>query len=159
MGFEGILKKMYDGIFSFLVLIVSAMLLIGAMQVFSRYVIQYSLYWSEEIMRYLNIWTIFLGLSVGIPRGIHVAIDALIGSLKGKKKEIATLIVQALTLVFLILLVVIGIKFTIFNMGQLSPAIRIPLSYVYISIPIGGFLALLFTIGEIIKSRRDGVVQ
>ena len=159
MDYENALKKLNKYVFAFLVTIVCFMVVIGSMQVFWRYVLKSSLYWSEEIMRYLNIWTIFIGISVGIPRNIHVAIEAIISFLKGRAKIVATMLVYILSLLFFILIIVIGIKFTLHGMGQISAAVRLPISLVYISLPIGGILSLIFTIGEIMKYWKEGVVK
>lgn len=48
-------------IIAVLILILSVMLLVGAMQVIWRYVLQQSLSWSEELMRYLYVWATMLG--------------------------------------------------------------------------------------------------
>ncbi len=159
MFYTNIMDKLNKIIFAILVIMVAAMVVIGGMQVFWRYVLRNSLHWSEEIMRYLNIWTIFLGISIGIPKGIHVSIDAVIRLLKKRVRLMVTLLIHGLTMIFFILLIVIGIKFTTFNIVQVSPAVRIPLSYIYVSLPIGGILGLLFTIDETIKSWKGGADQ
>jgi TRAP-type C4-dicarboxylate transport system permease small subunit len=135
------------------------MMAVGGMQVFWRYVLKNSLYWSEEIMRYMNIWTIFLGISIGIPRNSHVAIDAIIRSLKGKARFMVTMFVYLASLVFFAMMLFVGIKFTLYNMGQLSPAMMLPMSMIYMAIPISGFFSILFMIGEIMKYIKEGVTQ
>ena len=159
MGYVKMLDKLNKFIFFILVVLVCIMMAVGGMQVFWRYVLKNSLYWSEEVMRYLNIWTIFLGISIGIPRNSHVAIDAIIRALKGRAKFAATITVYIFSLVFFVALFGIGIKFTLYNMGQLSAAMRIPMSMIYISLPVGGFLSILFTIGEILKYWKSEVAQ
>ncbi len=159
MTYEKMLDILNKMIFAILVVLVCIMMTVGGMQVFWRYVLKNSLYWSEEVMRYLNIWTIFLGISIGIPRNIHVAIDAIIRAFKGRAKFVAVMFVYLLSLTFFIGLFGVGIKFTIYNMGQLSPAMRFPMSMIYVSLPVGGFLSILFTIGEIIKHCKSGVTQ
>ena len=46
-------------------------------QVFFRYVLNNSLSWSEELARYLFIWTIYIGISYGVKMDKHVAVDAV----------------------------------------------------------------------------------
>jgi TRAP-type C4-dicarboxylate transport system permease small subunit len=140
-------------IFFILVILVAVMLTVGAMQVFWRYVLKSSLSWSEEILRYTNVWTIFLGISLAIPRGLHTAIDAIYNISGPKLKITLEIIVKILSCVFVLLLIVIGTQFASFNATQLSPTVRLPMVYVYISIPIGGFFALLFNIGEFLKMK------
>jgi TRAP-type C4-dicarboxylate transport system permease small subunit len=135
------------------------MMAVGGMQVFWRYVLKDSLYWSEEVMRYMNVWTIFLGISIGIPRNSHVAIDAIIRALKGRVKFGVTMFVYLASLMFFVMMLFVGIKFTIYNMGQLSPAMMVPMSMIYMALPVSGFFSILFMVGEIMKYVKGGVTQ
>jgi TRAP-type C4-dicarboxylate transport system permease small subunit len=159
MGYVKMLDKLQKFIFFILVVLVCIMMTVGGMQVFWRYVLKDSLYWSEEVMRYMNVWTIFLGISIGVPRNAHVAIDAIIRALKGRAKFIATMTVHMFSLLFFIALFGVGVKFTLYNMGQLSAAMRLPMSMIYVALPIGGFLSILFTIGDIFEYLKSGVTQ
>lgn len=159
MRYNTFLKGLDKVIFTVLVILVSVMVTVGTMQVFWRYILKSSLFWSEEIMRYLNIWTIFLGVSLGIPRKLHVAIEALLNALKGTNKKVVTLIIHSIGVVFFMLLVYIGTRFTLFNIHQLSPAVRLPMSIVYAVIPVGGILSLLFLIGEIKNTIKGGTIS
>ncbi len=47
------------------------MTLIVAVQVFCRYVLNNSLFWAEELSRYLLAWLTFLGASVAYRRNVH----------------------------------------------------------------------------------------
>ena len=55
-------------------------LMIGvvAAQVFFRYVLNHSLFWSEELARYILVWLTFLGASVAYRRGVHPRIDLFV---------------------------------------------------------------------------------
>ncbi len=53
------------------------MALIVALQVFCRYVLNHSLFWSEELARYLLVWLTFLGATAAYYRKIHPGIDIL----------------------------------------------------------------------------------
>jgi hypothetical protein len=58
-------------------------LMIGvvAAQVFFRYVLNHSLFWSEELARYILVWLTFLGASVAYRRGVHPRIDLFVSRL------------------------------------------------------------------------------
>ncbi|MCC8189294.1 MAG: TRAP transporter small permease, partial [Planctomycetes bacterium] len=49
------------------------------LQTFTRYVIFYSLPWSEELSRYLFVLMVLLGINIGITRENFVRIDAIDG--------------------------------------------------------------------------------
>lgn len=47
------------------------------LQFFTRYVLNDSLAWTEEIARYLLIGTVFVGASIGVARNNHIQVDLL----------------------------------------------------------------------------------
>ena len=47
------------------------------LQVIFRYVLNHSLFWSEELARYLLVWLTFLGASSAYYRKVHPGIDLL----------------------------------------------------------------------------------
>ena len=50
---------------------------LGFVQVICRYFLEFPLYWSEELIRYLFVWTTFLGAGVATAQGLHIEIDIL----------------------------------------------------------------------------------
>ena len=58
----------------FLLLFIS---LFMCLQVILRYVFASSVFWAEELMRYLMVLMIFFGASLGIEKGTHIGMDAL----------------------------------------------------------------------------------
>lgn len=59
----------------------AAMALVILLQVFSRYVLNNSLFWSEELGRMLLVWCSFVGASVAYRRGAHMGIALLVDRL------------------------------------------------------------------------------
>ena len=53
------------------------MAIIVAVQVFFRYVLNQSLFWSEELARFLLVWLTFFGASVAYYRKANPGIDIL----------------------------------------------------------------------------------
>ena len=117
----------------------------GFLQVWSRYVMHSALPWSEELIRYCFIWTTFLSVPVCIREARHARIDLISGRLTGSVKtvyEIAVLIIQVS--IFLIM-IWYGWKFAVKNWVQFSPAMRIPMFYVVLSIPVSGVLGTIYS--------------
>ena len=103
-------------------------------QVFFRYVLNNSLSWSEELARYLFIWTIYIGISYGVKMDKHVAVDAVYSYMpKGVKKYYA-MIAYALFLLFAVAIVYYGV--TVVGMqissGQVSPAMGLQIGRAHV---------------------------
>lgn len=125
--------------------------------VVSRYGFNYTPIWSEELSRFLIVWSIFIGVAIGVRKNQHIGVDALIRFLPHK------LLLASEVLLNLIGVVVIGIL--IFNSyefiqhtreyEQLSPAMRIPMYIPYIAMPVGLSLSIIHFIHNIIKLFTD----
>ncbi len=133
-----------------LIILIGSISILIFIQVIFRYVFNHSIYWSEEVGRYLLIWITFIGASVGFKRKAHVGIDFLYEKLKGSIQKYITIIIEVFTILVSFVMFFYGIKLTIFVRMQLSPALFLPMSFPYSSIAIGGFLILIHSINFLI---------
>jgi TRAP-type C4-dicarboxylate transport system permease small subunit len=123
-----------------MVVFLIAMTLIMGIQVFSRYVLGVSLSWSEEITRYLFIWSAFLSVSLCTRKCISIKIDQFIKMFPHRGVtifKILNLTVEFVFFVYLIPYAFLYLKATI-ESGQVSPACGIPMYYVQ-SAPLVSF--------------------
>lgn len=134
--------KFLDDYFEMSVCIVlmSAMTLVLAVQVFMRYVMQSSLTWSEELARYIFVWLIYMGISYGAKIMKHIRIEAAVLLLPQKGQRYAEILGDILFLGFALFVVVTswGIVQKQLMLGQTSPAIQMPMWMLY-SAPMVGF--------------------
>lgn len=124
-------------------------------QVFYRHVLKDSLTWSEETARYIFIWLIMLGSSIGVKEGGHIAITIIKDKLKGRKKLVLDIIINLMIAFFALVLLVAGIRISLSVTGQLSPGIRLSMFWVYISVPISGFIILIHTLNDVFNSIKN----
>jgi C4-dicarboxylate transporter DctQ subunit len=128
-------------------LISTALLIIIAVlftNVIARYFFLNAIPWAEELSRYLNIWAVFIGVSAGVKKGVHIGIPAFINLvLPGKAKRVALIIADIIALSFCVFIAYYGYKLSVaqFEMKQYSPALEFPIGLVYSAIPAGMFLS------------------
>lgn len=116
----------------FMILFLIGMVLIMGIQVFSRYVLSVSLSWSEEITRYLFIWSAFLSVSLCTKKCISIKIDQFIKLFPKRGKalfKVLNLTVEIIFFVYLIPFAFFYLKSTV-ESGQVSPACGIPMYYI-----------------------------
>lgn len=160
------MKKFYQNLeeillCTLLIVIVS----VSGIQVIARYVFNNSLTWSEELCRYMYVWTGFITVSFCIKHGSIIKIDTLIMFLPKTLKKI----LDALTSILSIAIVTILLQNAIFIVqkqmisGQTSPAIKLPMWIVYMGPVIGFILTLIRLIEHLIvtfkKAKEETACQ
>ena len=131
-----------------------------AVQVFFRYVLNHSLFWSEELARYLLVWLTFLGSSSAYYRKVHPGIDFLFEKMPASLKKIATLCVRIASLSLFGVMIIFGFRFACFVRLQISPALYLPKWIVFSIIPLSGLIlfihGLVFIAKDSAGKGRDG---
>lgn len=133
------------------VVFLALMSIIIVLQVFFRYVLNNSLSWSEELARYLFIWMIYIGISYGVKLDKHICVDAVYTFMpKGIKRGYA-IVAYILFLIFAVSIIyygilVVGMQIT---SGQVSPAMGLPMQYVYAAPVVGMVLTVIRLIQKI----------
>ena len=144
---DRILQKIMIGTMAF-------MLFFTFIQVVARYLFESSLVYSEELSRYLFVWTVFLGLPVVAKRGGHMAVTALSGRLKGTAARTMSIAAYLVGIVFMATMIIQGFEMVQRTSQQLSPAMEISMSWVYLSIPIGCLFMMLQMVSDLCALLR-----
>lgn len=141
-----LLNRLVDRIENFLVVMLMLTATVVAIaQVIARYVFNNSLYWSEEVILYSLIAMTFLSASMGIRYAAHISVDMLYALAGPRLTRVLRYITVLLGVVFALSLLYFGARLFIntLNMGQLSPAMQIPVAYIYFSIPMAAAFMLV----------------
>ena len=156
------IKKMLDWIEKYItnalpILFLMLMVAIVFMQVFTRSVFSFSTRWAEELGRYLTIWMVFLAGCSALRRGHLVGIKFVVEKIPKKYKVLIELTSNSLILFFLFIMTSFGTKFVQFNLAlnQLSPALRIPIGWIYLAIPISGIIMIIFIVYDLLFKIRS----
>lgn len=134
-----------------LVIIMSAMVINVLWQVITRFMGIPSSF-TDELARYLMIWLGVLGAAYASGKKLHVAIDLISQRVTDKRLVLVKRTVNLLIIAFcLFALVIGGVRLVVLTLqlGQTSPALQIPLGWVYVIIPISGLLVIYYKIYEL----------
>ncbi|MGI6225944.1 MAG: TRAP transporter small permease [Peptococcales bacterium] len=129
----------------------SIMIIMGILQVISRHIPGSNLYFTEELARFMFIWAVFLASAICTRKQSHAAIELFVSWMPKGLKKISLFIASVCSLFFFALIFIKGIQLTMVTWSQASPAMEIPMGIIYLAIPVGGFLMLIFTIENIYK--------
>jgi len=130
-----------------------ALFICAILQVFSRYLLPYSITWTEEVARFLLIYITFIGAAVAIYEKTHISITTFVNKLSARIKLIVQIIMNFVILFFLYLVFRGGINMTLLTWGVVSGSmLKVMTGYVYIIIPISAFLMMIFSGKNIIDN-------
>ncbi len=140
----------------FLIVSLIVMVLVTFMQIVLRW-FNAATVWAEEFSRYVMLYQVWVGASYAVHEDAHIRITALIGKLSGGRRRGMDLAVLTLWLLFTLWLTVEGCVLVgkIAAMGQVSSAMRIPMTIPYASVPIGGALMTIRLVQKIVERLRN----
>ena len=140
----------------FLIVSLIVMVLVTFMQIVLRW-FNAATVWAEEFSRYVMLYQVWVGASYAVHEDAHIRITALIGKLSGGRRRGMDLAVLTLWMLFALWLTVEGCVLVgkIAAMGQVSSAMRIPMTIPYASVPIGGALMTIRLVQKIAERLRN----
>lgn len=124
--------------------------LLNVAQVFTRYVMNAPLFWTEEMIRYATVWLTFVGAAAASQYGDHMDMNMFTEVKSPRFQAIHQALIHGLVLLFAVLLTWQGARFCILNGMQTAPATGLPMLVVYGATAIGGVMLILVSIHKII---------
>lgn len=110
-------------------------------QFFTRYVLNDSAAWTEEIARYLLIGVVFIGACIGVSKNNHIQVDFFYKFMPPKMARVMATLVDVMRVVFFVAFAVL----TLMMMNKLRHArmtmIDLPMNLVY-AVCTAGFVAM-----------------
>lgn len=149
------LRKTIDKVLANALVVIMAVMVLNVLwQVFSRFLLGAPSSFTDELARYLLIWIGILGAAYVSGQNLHVAIDVLPKRFSERTQKRLKLIVSWLIILFSLCAFVIGgsrLVYIVYLLDQNSPALQVPLSLVYLVIPISGILIIYYKLTDILK--------
>lgn len=118
-------------------------------QTMTRYVIFYSIPWSEELSRYLYVTLTLMGVNIAISRRQLVRIDIIDNYLKGVALKRLNIIRAALTLVICIIFFYSSFGMIDVSQYQTSPAMGISMQIMYSILGLGFLMSSIASLFEL----------
>ena len=139
-----------------LVILLICMTLILGLQIVSRYVFRNSL-WSEELVRYMFVWSTFIGVPYCIKKSTSIKVDQFRNSMPASVQKALYYIDKLIMLILFLIMAAFScdIVASSFASGQSSAAIGIPSWLIQISVPIGSVLSIIRIIQNAIALSKE----
>lgn len=127
------------------------------LQFFTRYVLNDSLAWTEEIARYGLMWVVFIGGAMVTRRNSHIAVELLSNVMKpGTARQVLLAAVDIVNLVFIAFLAYVSVAIIERMNIQPMTVFDLPMSWVYAGISFGCFLMLFRQAVNVWRNARMG---
>ena len=140
-----------------LVVLVAAMVLNIVWQVATRFILREPSAYTEELARFLLIWTGLLGACLAWRRRMHLSIrlfGAATADPPARWLQLVTLISSAMLFVFVFVVGGGRLVWLSFELEQRSAALGWSLGYVYLAIPLSGLVLLVYVLSDFFEDRR-----
>ncbi len=106
--------------------------------------------WIPGMMKFLFIWTVFLGTAVLYHRRDHLIMDYFVARLSLGKRRVLDLISDIVFFVFLVVLVIYGFQIARVRMGIPFETWSFPTGYAFAAAPVSGLIMMLFCVHRIV---------
>ena len=146
------LDRVLDGI---TILLLTALLLVVGAQILTRYVLNYSLFWSEELARYLFIYLVFIGSAIVLRRNGHIQVSFFVDRLPCGLRRGLAIVSDLLLLSFTVIVLIHGVRLAAMVWTVPTAAMLIPWTLVYLGIVLGMAAMGLAVLGSLLSQFLD----
>jgi len=122
--------------------------------VFSRYVMQATFKWYDEVARLCFVWIIFLGAGVAVRRRLHFRMHLVFDRLSPGTHLAAERLITLTVISFGAILVAGGLRIAPIAHRQVTDALEVSQLWFFAALPVGGALMIFFALPQL--WRRDG---
>ena len=133
-----------------------SMVIIINVEVFNRYFLLSPGAYSEEIAKYLFIWSVFFAMVYAVKENGHIITDVIPDSTPVHIQKLIDITSILIFIAFSIFMIYHGIVYTVkmYQFERLSEAMGAPLYYFCVSVPVGFSLVLLRLFQQLIKKIK-----
>jgi TRAP-type C4-dicarboxylate transport system permease small subunit len=118
--------------------------------VFFRYALDAPIKWGEELARLLMVWAGLLGISIALKDGDHIGLEAVTSRFRGQALAWCNLFAQGFVGIFLIILLIWGIKISKAAWDTFLPALQIKWTWSHLAVPVTAAIQLVHLVSNIL---------
>ncbi|MBX9972510.1 TRAP transporter small permease [Cytobacillus firmus] len=172
--FIGKLSAKFDKISRNIVILFFVIAFISTVyQVFSRYVLQsaiaksilpfvdfgiFNLTWIEELIRYMFVWIVFLGIGIVYKSKGHAQVEILHHYLSEKWKSKLMMLVEVINSALFLFLIFYGSRILKFSIQQISPSLGLNMMFIYGAVLVSSIICFVHSSASILElstAKRD----
>ncbi len=146
----------FDACLHWTVVVLTAVLAaMGFTTVIFRYVLQSSLFWGDEFLRYLMVWLVFLGAALAARHRALITVDIFTQPMPRRARCVVAGLVAVASAGFLLYLAFVSTSLVQRSVGTVSASLAIPMEFMYLVFPIGLSLTAINLIREAVAQFRS----
>ena len=121
------------------------------MNVFTRYIFNFVIAWSEEVATSCFVYTVFIGAAWCLRTRQHVGVDLLVDRLPGKAREIVHLLTDIVIFALNAYITYLAVLFMRSSKAKTMPIMKISVNYLYAALLIGFGLMAVYSLAHCIE--------
>ncbi|MBQ9421300.1 MAG: TRAP transporter small permease [Lachnospiraceae bacterium] len=153
-----IFQKFADLIFNIIkvlmAIMITVMVIITTMEVIRRYIFGLSFIWAEELVKFMLVAVTFLGGPAAYRSGSLAFLDLAVSHLGDKGKKAVSIFINVVIIISCIWLAKLGFEYSFSPMvaKMYSTGLKLKMTYIYLTIPIGFCMMIVFAIEQILMT-------
>ena len=138
---EKIVHVLYDRILATLIKIIGIIMIFSILaQIFTRSFFRVPFSWTDELARFTFLYFCFLGGVMTLRHKLHLGIDFFESKMPEKGRFFNRIFAFSMIIAFGLFVGILGARLMNIVGSQITPILRFPMRYVYLSLPVAGFL-------------------
>ena len=137
------------------------MVVLGTWQIITRYVLNNPSTVSEDLLIYSFVWMALLGSAYVFGKKDHMTMVFFRQKIEGKSPKVKmglNIMTELVVMIFSALVLVLGgVQISMLAMGQISPALGIPMGYIYLALPLSGVITIIYNILNLFDLKLEAL--
>ena len=141
------IEKMTEYLLEILLIL---LVIIVFFQVLNRFILHIPAAWTEEIGRFVFVWTSATGIALALRKKAHIGLEIIVDTFPKALRKIIQLISRIIMLAFYLITLYWGSIWSYYGLLESTNSLQwMPMFYVYIAIPFSALLLTIFSIDDL----------